>query len=172
MWYCWTDLCCSYRRFNSWHRYLLKYLLFFSFIVFLFLALGPVYCTNASIPTFIALGLVLLIILVCSCVTRIFERRYYLNRGLNLLLCIACFLSILFILAVVVDTIYIFSSDLSGPQSITSVCNEYGVTVYIALSYFYGLIMFVCCGCIWSYCIELIKKKCCPVRRYNRYLYI
>ena len=136
---------------------------------FYFLALGPVYCTNASLPTFIALGLVLLIILVCSCVTRIFERSrgYHSSSGLNLLFCIGCFLSVLFILAVVTDSIYIFRSDLSGPQSITGVCNEYGVTVYIAFSYFCALIVFVFCGCIWSYCIDLIKKMCCTVRSYN-----
>ena len=137
---------------------------------FSFLALGPVYCTNASIPTFIALGLILIIIIVCSCVTRIFERRlsvYYYKGELNLLFCIACFLSVLFILAVVIDTVYIFKGDLSGSQSITGVCNEYGVTDYIALSYFYAMIVFVFCGCIWSYCIDLIKINCCTVGRYN-----
>ena len=61
--------------------------------------------------------------------------------------------------AVVIDSVYVYDLD-PEQQSTDSICNKYYNIMYIALSYFYALIMFTCCGCVSSrYMIRLRRFR-------------
>ena len=72
---------------------------------------------------------------------------------------IALFLGLIFVAAVVIDSVYIFNADQDPEQqSTTTICNKYDNIVYIALSYFYALIVFTCCGCGCTYCLTRCRR--------------